>query len=220
MDAHVCKGLVGQQDLISKAIEFAKQIYDQHQFEVIHAGTNVNSLDVFEPVRQEIQHAPNICGYVKGWAKAKQHGQKYGRKYVDPFKQDIVEMFNIGNENEALKRGPGKMLSELRRKYPGRLDLPSETEIRSVISCLMAKKRKGQSQINNVNVNRGIPEPFKSTVLEIFRADPNVVPRRAWDIFLQRHPPTDNAAVLSYESKVKSKISSLKVQFRKTSELP
>ena len=84
-EAHICKGLIGQNDLTSHAILFAKEIYVQRQFEVIHVATNVNSLEVLEPVHQQIQHDPSTCGYVQGWARTKKHGSKYGRKYVDPF---------------------------------------------------------------------------------------------------------------------------------------
>ncbi|CAI9719699.1 Hypothetical predicted protein [Octopus vulgaris] len=99
-------------------------------------------------------------------------------------------MFNLGYENEAMKRSSSKMLVELKRKHLGRLDLPSEIEIRTVISFLMTKKRK--EQLTLYNASRGIHEPFKSTVLEIFREDPNITPRRAWELFQQRHPPHDD----------------------------
>ena len=78
------------------------------------------------------------------WAKTQDYGQKYGRKYIEPFKEDIVEMFKAGNDNLAKKKGPGRMLGELKRKYPTRLDLPSEAEIRGYVGSLLAKHRKGQ----------------------------------------------------------------------------
>lgn len=212
------KVLLGNKILVSKGILYAKDIYDQHQFEVINANTIVDNLNVFKPVHDDIDHNPSACGFQKGWAKAKRHGHKYGRKYVDPFRQDIVDMFNLGEQNDAMKRTPGKMLVELRRKYPGRLDLPSETEVRSVISTLMSKKKRGKATITTST--RGIPEHYKETVLDIFRGDPSIVPRQAWEIFLQRHPPNEDELVLTYEAKVKSKISSLKLSFRRTGQLP
>ena len=40
-------------------------------------------------------------------------------------------------------RQMGRMLAELKRKYPKRLDLPSEAEIRGYVGSLLAKHRKG-----------------------------------------------------------------------------
>jgi len=51
-------------------------------------------------------------------------------------------MFNMGKADSAKKEGPGPMLVELKPRYPQRLDLPLESEIRQCISTLMAKKKK------------------------------------------------------------------------------
>jgi hypothetical protein len=40
--------------------------------------------------------------------------------------------------------GPARMLEKLKLQYPGRFDLPSETEIRQAITTLMVKQKKGQ----------------------------------------------------------------------------
>ena len=93
-------------------------------------------------------------------------GSKYGRKYIEPFKQDVDDMFQAGIENSAARKDPGRMLAELQRRYPGRLDLPSEQEIREQITALTAKQKKGQSAISSIK--RGIAEPFMSTTLEFF----------------------------------------------------
>ncbi|CAI9715417.1 Hypothetical predicted protein [Octopus vulgaris] len=41
MEIHNCKAALGQHDLISQAIVYAKDIYEQHQFEVINTSSNV-----------------------------------------------------------------------------------------------------------------------------------------------------------------------------------
>ena len=120
-------------------------------------------------------------------------------------------MFNAGNNDSAKKKGPGRMLAELRRRYPARLDLPSESEIRQCISTLMGKQKRGQDTV--LVANRGISQPYLSSVIEIFEECPDIAPAAAWKQFQQLHPPTEaSAASYPTESKVKSKISSLKTQ--------
>lgn len=63
-------------------------------------------------------------------------------KYIDTFRQDIVQMFNTGEKDKAKRRGPAETLKELNRFYSESLDLPSETEIRTLLSFLMVTKRK------------------------------------------------------------------------------
>lgn len=56
--------------------------------------------------------------------------------------------------------GSGRMLEALRNKYPERLDLPSETEIRQYITALTAKYNKHST----IHIKRGIQEPFKTII--------------------------------------------------------
>ena len=114
------------------------------------------------------------------------------------------------------KKGPGQILAELRRKYPTRLDLPSESEIRACISTLVAKekKKKQQGQGAGVVQSRGIAEPFLSSVIAIVDEFPTIVPAAAWQKFLVRHPPTDDPTYPTV-LQVKSKVSSLKAQRKK-----
>ncbi|KAG1692280.1 Glutamate receptor 2 [Nymphon striatum] len=80
--------------------------------------------------------------FASGWARRPSQGKSYGRKYIEPFKNDIDDMFMSGIEDKSNKTGPGRMLEQLRLKYSDRLDLPSESEIRQRISSLFAKYKK------------------------------------------------------------------------------
>ena len=51
--------------------------------------------------------------------------RKFGYKYIQPFKDEIYEIFNIGWEDQSKKKGPSPMLSELVLRYPNSLDPPS-----------------------------------------------------------------------------------------------
>ncbi|KAG1651009.1 Zinc finger protein neuro-d4 [Nymphon striatum] len=77
----------------------------------------------------------DLLVFASGWARRPSQGKSYGRKYIEPFKNHIDDMFMSGIEDKSNKTGPGRMLEQLRLKYPDRLDLPSESEIRQLISC-------------------------------------------------------------------------------------
>jgi len=207
---HLCRGAVGQKDMISHSIAYARSVIDQHQFEVISATTDASMLQVLSHVLAVSHEEPEFA-FSAGWARTRAHGSKYGRKYIEPFRQEIVEMFNMGKADSAKKKGPGRMLAELKRRYPSRLDLPSESEIRQCISTLVAKQKKGQE--TDLHANRGVPQPFLTSLTSIFEENPNIRPRDAWKRFQEINPPAE-ALSASYptEQQVKSKISSMKVK--------
>ena len=87
--------------------------------------------------------------------------------------------------------GAGRMVEVIKRKNPGRLDLPSETEIRQAISVLMAKMKRGKD-ITLYN-SRGIVMPYLATVVRIFvEHEGNITPRDTWRIFQENHPPPED----------------------------
>ena len=124
---------------------------DQHYFEVITATTDVSSLQVLAPA-VKIPAEEFLFG--SGWGKTCAHGMNYGRNYIEPFKAEILLMFNAVKDDSAKKLGPGRMLAELKRRYPTCLDLPSESEIRAFISGLLEKHNKGKD--TTVASNSGV----------------------------------------------------------------
>ena len=106
------------------------------------------------------------------------------------------------------------MVSELKRRHPTRLDLPSESEVRQCVSSLVAKQKKGQSA--TFQTNRGIASPYLETILHIFEQDKTIAPRIAWQKFIVECPFVHPLPQwYPDEKKVKSKISSLKAAFKK-----
>ena len=106
------------------------------------------------------------------------------------------------------------MLSELVRRHPTRLDLPSESEIRQHTSSLVAKQKKRQS--TSYQSSRGIMELYLETALEIFERNKQIAPRIAWQEFVQTHPFVEPLPEgYPDEKKIKSKISSLKAKHKK-----
>ncbi len=214
--SHKCKKAVGQNDMVSRSIMLAKAMFDQHQFEVINATTDSAVLQVLQPINN-VSDDDKTYEFTGGWACHRLHGRKYGMKYIEPFKKDIDEMFNAGNENESMKKGPGRMLAELARRYPGRLDLPSEFEIRQRITSLMNKKKAGQSIVPGCRT-RGIVQPYMDTVISIFNENREIAPKAAWEKFTYVHPVPTDVAIGNYpgEKQVRAKISSLKSAWKKS----
>ena len=150
---------------------------DQHDFKVVNTcDTEVNAF-------QCVQNIPEKDGvFQSGWASSKDHGHKYRRKYIEPFKDDIMQMFKDGIDDERKRKFPGRMLSVLRAKYPGRLDLPSESEIRQAIAVMMVKLKKGQA--HDLTKRRGDIEPYLTTLMQIFQnPEGNIRSAEAWQQF-------------------------------------
>lgn len=117
-------------------------------------------------------------------------------------------MFEKGCKDQRNKIGPGRMLEALRNKYPERLDLPSETEIRQYITALTAKYNKHST----IHIKRGIQEPFKTIITNIVvELHYLVKPKDALDQFkgmvvehLCREDFPDDVKVKSFISELKS----------------
>ena len=105
---------------------------------------------------------------VGGWACNKIHGHKHGHKHVGPFRKDVEEMFVQGIEDVSKRLGPGRMASVLKKRQPGRSDLPSENETRQATSTLSEKQRKGEDPTLSSN-RRAMIEPFLSTIQDIIK---------------------------------------------------
>ena len=83
---------------------------------------------------------------------------------METFKEDVNEMFLQGTQDNRNKIGTRRMAEYLRAKYPGRIDLPSESEIRQRISSLFTKfKKQGYILV----LRRGIPDEYRDTIVRI-----------------------------------------------------
>ncbi len=120
---HVCDNMVGRKDMMTSVIRYAMTQIDSNHFEIIRAKAEEQPT-VFNCVGSDL-HVESQSLFSPGWACSRQHGQKYGRKYIEPFKEDIAELFVAGCKDKAHRMGPGRMWSALERRYPNRLDLPA-----------------------------------------------------------------------------------------------
>lgn len=213
---HICKGVPGRRDLTYFGLKYAIEHIDQYDspFRIIQMCNYAeHNLAIFSALT-DIQEYRNVL--ICGWACTPQHGKMYGKKYIGPFKEEILNMFLEGETDIAQRRGPGQMLEALMHKYPGRIDLPSETEIRQTITMLTDKKKKGKT-LSFVR-KTGIVEPYRTTVMRIFvESQANIKPADAWTKFQLEHTqPTEEDQMLTYPSKkqVTSLISSSKTKYK------
>ena len=94
--------------------------------------------------------------FTPGWARRPPHGSMYGNSYIENYKNDLIEMFDVGKQQSNLKMAPGKMYDILVAKYPFSFDIPSETEIKTFINLMFqnAKYAEKKNKRNNDSDNR------------------------------------------------------------------
>ena len=82
----------------------------------------------------------------KGWAgRIKVDGSHYRKSYISNYLDDIEELFQKGKKNSSDKMNPAQMRDTLIAKYPNRLRIPSETEIKQEIGRLFSKSKDTRS---------------------------------------------------------------------------
>lgn len=75
-----------------------------------------------------------------GWGRRGMLDTLYGKMYMELYKEDVDEMFERGERDKSEKMSPAQMVEQLRRKYPGRYCLPSESEVQRYVSSLVQRK--------------------------------------------------------------------------------
>ena len=169
-DKHICRPARLPSDIVSVALRYAYKLVEDGEVDFINTrliGGDLDNDDELDPFFDDNLPDYSPVSFEKGWALRAGYGKIYGAKYIEKYKKDIDELYSRGNVDQRHKMGPGRMLECLRRTYPGRLDLPSETEIRQRITSLVAKyKKHGTIDLKK----RGIQEPFKG-IISVIVAD-------------------------------------------------
>ena len=84
---------VGAQER-SRAVNLVRSVV-REVCKMTHATTDVSTLLVLAPT---VNIPVEEFLFEPGWGKTRAHGTKYGRKYIKPFKAEIVKMFNEGKD--------------------------------------------------------------------------------------------------------------------------
>lgn len=81
----------------------------------------------------------------QGWARRRERGSMYGRKYIVKYKALLYKWFKEGSDNSEMKIGPSIMTERLRSMHPNMYTLPSFTEVQAYITQLFSKEKKGEN---------------------------------------------------------------------------
>jgi len=212
--------------------------FDSIGIAVLHAKETVSTSDYFfdsntnDPLYELATNHPidESDIFQPGWAQRQGNSELYGATYIEDFKDDLLQMFEKGQNNSGAKMNPGKMREQLVQKYPLKFAIPGETEIKMFIGAQIQKgkyKRKTTSSTTAVASRRNTNKDAWVVLLEnIVKADPARQPRHIVDLYLSmigedknnwpEHIPITNDANNEIDkAKIKAKISQIKTKLQK-----
>jgi hypothetical protein len=134
----ICEKKDGRKDMVAAAVRMVLDSIDAHDVDIRDG----------QGVMKEYELAVNTVTKARsrGWARRAPHGQQYGVKYLPMYMGDITALFKKGVKETTAKLGPAQMHEALKRKYPGRYSMPSESEIRSAIGGLVAAQKSKKNE--------------------------------------------------------------------------
>ena len=138
-----------RQDVYAKTVRYASNIITNSSY--FHSSDN--------PIHPLYESAKDYLPTHKipfnlSWACRKGYGQLYGETYMEPYKDELLKMFEHGNKDSAKKMNPGKMREQLMIMFPHKFSIPSETEIKKFINS-ESQKLKYKSKKKNSSEQRG-----------------------------------------------------------------
>ena len=214
-NSHYCRPKSSPSDLLSHAVLYADTRW---------ATMNIiQSSDVNMPMNEDDQDDQIYHQFLPGWAIRPAHGHCYGKKYIKNFMDDVLEMFEEGEKDKSHKMGPGRMRERLMNKYPDRLDIPSEAELRQAISKFVSQVRVGTAP--TLTGTRGrkstIPQRVVYHLAKFYCENKDLT----WKNFanpLKQYFQESNIEWLDgfSESQIKSKHSNYRSAFSKNQTLP
>ena len=98
LSRHVCTGEPQKRDAISYCCTRAVQMYESGSLDVVVATHDRNEYDA-----SVMENVHIVEGFDSGWARRPPHGSFYGTKYIDCFRDEIVEMFETGERSSSDK---------------------------------------------------------------------------------------------------------------------
>ncbi|KAJ8908052.1 hypothetical protein NDN08_008149 [Rhodosorus marinus] len=215
--AHPC--INGRKDSEFFALQYAAEKFKQGLLYFVPAATNdSDQREVLHPIA--LMHQSHTRLVRRGWACRPSNSAVYGREYIADFKQDIERMHAESGRNGSPKLSAGRVREALLRLYPGRIDVPSESEIQRVLNASAFRRRKNRVTALLMPY-RGIKEPYLSECVRIFeQSEGTIKPADAWRLFVARFPCPEGEEAANYPSaaKFQSKISNLKTKIRKSSQ--
>lgn len=138
--ASVTKPLISKgKDIVNSALRQCLQLQSSGlvKFSNNQESRETRELRAFVPPEYQL-----TVQFNKGWAKRPAMGATYGAKWIGPYREDIVKIFNEGARDKSNKKGPAEIIEALTNKYPNVYTIPNDAEVRAEISKLLLQSRK------------------------------------------------------------------------------
>lgn len=135
MERHVCKPNAGPRTLISMAPKRALALLEAGDVEIeTLAASDIGSDAVIDSL-PDLESFGVPHDFVLGWARRPKQDQLYGDTYLESYKDELREMFLLGDE-KGRRMTAELMATTLRQRHPHTYTLPGVPAVESYISQL------------------------------------------------------------------------------------
>ena len=185
------------EDVRSNAIRFANDHIQNGVLSVLSSAKDNPILD--DSVGYNID-SNVVSSFNKGWGiQVNRIGTStssmYGETYIEPYKDKLKELFEVGLQNLSRKMNAAMMRNKLKKLFPNVISIPGKTEIKKYISQLFSKS-KSNNDDNEVDIE----------IDELAEDESEIAPRVNWEKCLKKLVELQ----LPSKEHAKKKISSIK----------
>ena len=219
------KGTNIREDVRSNAIRFANDHIQNGVLSVLSSAIDNPILD--DSVGYNIDNNV-VSSFDKGWGRRANRigtstSSMYGETYIEPYKDKLKELFEVGVQNSSRKMNAAMMRNELKKLFPNVFSIPGETEIKKYISQLFSKSK---SNIDDNEVDIEIDELVEDEseiaprvnwlkcLKKLVEEKPSEKPQFIYDKFISQFDDNEKLQLPSKEH-VKKKISSIKAVIKR-----
>ena len=202
---------IHRNDVIARAVRFAHE-------KVMTGEADIRNFDTKDPLLEDALEfeVPLSDRLEKGWGRRckLKEGGTYGRKYIEQYKDEIIELFDKGNKESSHKMNPAMMREFLLEKYPKTYSIPGETEIKQQINAFVQNDKNKKS---NKATNPKRRQDWLNILEEVVQNFKLGTPEELYNLFLQQIVVSGTNS-LKYDipdkASIKRKISTLKSKYK------
>jgi hypothetical protein len=88
------------------------------------------------------EHAVLVARAEHGWARRPPRGQRTGTSNIKAYAEYVSRSFEGGEADKAKKLQSSQMIERIMAEHPGRLDVPTEGDLRKEVSRLVAARKR------------------------------------------------------------------------------
>ena len=219
------KGTNIREDVRSNAIRFANDHIQNGILSVLSSSKDNPMLD--DSVGYNIDNNV-VSSFDKGWGRrvnkiGSSTSSIYGETYIDPYKDKLKELFEVGVQNSSRKMNAAMMRSELKKLFPNVFSIPGETEIKKYISQLFSKSKSSNDdngidlEIDELIEDESEIAPrvnWEKSLRNLIEEKPSEKPQIIYDKFISLFDDNEKLQLPTKEQ-VKKKISSIKAVIKR-----